>query len=216
MVDKAQSDTHIGGVGSVIYFMDEPTRLQCWGGGYVNFWLGKPGHYLKEIQDEKLEFITGCSLLLSRAAIEQVGVLDEGFFIYWEDSDICFRLRKAGWRLAVAGQSKIWHKGYTSIGKGKVSSYRNFNASATRFFRKHAPVPLYSVWVGFGLRLGKRIVAGDWEKLRATWIGMRQGAHTTGLREATANEVKLACHSAGCQSRDCTQSDTSTNPARQS
>lgn len=175
MVDKAQSDPRIGAVGSVIYFMDEPTRLQCWGGGYVNFWLGKSGHYLKQIENDKIEFITGCSLLLSRSAIEEVGMLDERFFIYWEDSDICFRLRKTGWRLAVAEQSRIWHKGYTSIGKGKVSSYRNFNASATRFFKKHAPVPLYSVWVGFGLRLGKRLVAGDWEKLRATWIGMRQG-----------------------------------------
>jgi len=175
LVDKAQTDPRIGAVGSVIYFMDEPKKLQCWGGGYVNFWLGKSGHYLSEVQDDKVEFITGCSLLLSRAAIDEIGALDEGFFMYWEDSDLCFRLRRAGWRLAVASQSKIWHKGYTSIGKGKASSYRNFNASATRFFRKHAHVPLFSVWVGFFLRFGKRIVSGDWEKLRATWAGMKQG-----------------------------------------
>jgi GT2 family glycosyltransferase len=155
--------------------MDRPQQLQCWGGGYVNFWLGKSGHYLKKVKDEEIEFITGCSLLLPRRALEKVGALDEGFFIYWEDSDICFRLRKAGWKLAVAPGSEIWHKGYTSIGKGKVSSYRNFNASAARFFRKHAPVPVFSSWMGFTMRLGKRIVAGDWEKLRATWDGMKQG-----------------------------------------
>jgi GT2 family glycosyltransferase len=175
MVKKAQSDPRIGAVGSLIYFMDEPTRLQCWGGGYVSFWLGRSGHFLKEVEDDKVEFITGCSLLLSRAAINEVGPLDEGFFMYWEDADICFRLRRAGWLLVVAVNSKLWHKGYTSIGKGKVSSYGNFNASAARFFRKHAPAPLYSVWVGFALRLGKRIVAGDRERLRATWNGMKQG-----------------------------------------
>ena len=175
MVEKAQTNPRIGAVGSVIYFMDEPTRLQCWGGGYVNFWLGKSGHYLKEVADDKIEFITGCSLLLSRVAIDEIGALDEGFFMYWEDADICFRLRRASWLLAAAANSKLWHKGYTSIGKGTVSSYRNFNASAARFFRKHALVPLYSTWAGFTLRLGKRIIAGDWEKLRATWIGMREG-----------------------------------------
>jgi GT2 family glycosyltransferase len=175
IVEKAQTNPRIGAVGSVIYFMDEPTRLQCWGGGYVNFGLGKSGHYLKEVADDKIEFITGCSLLLSRAAIDEIGALDEGFFMYWEDVDICFRLRRAGWLLAVAADSKLWHKGYTSIGKGKVSSYRNFNASAGHFFRKHAPYPLFSMWTGFALRLGKRIVSGDWKKLQATWIGMKQG-----------------------------------------
>lgn len=175
MVEKAQTNPTIGAVGSVIYFMDEPTRLQCWGGGYVNFWLGKSGHYLKEVADDKIEFITGCSLLLSRAAVDEIGALDEGFFMYWEDVDICFRLRHAGWLLAVAADSKLWHKGYTSIGKGKVSSYRDFNSSAGHFFRKHAPSPLFSMWAGFALRLGKRIVSGDWKKLQATWIGMKQG-----------------------------------------
>jgi GT2 family glycosyltransferase len=175
MVEKAQTDPRIGAVGSVIYFMDEPTRLQSWGGGYINFWLGRSGHYLREVPDDKIEFITGCSLLLSRAAIDEIGALDGGFFMYWEDADICFRLRRAGWLLAVAASSKLWHKGYTSIGKGKVSSYRNFNASAARFFRKHAAVPLCSLWVGFALRMGKRIIAGDRERLRATWDGMKQG-----------------------------------------
>jgi GT2 family glycosyltransferase len=177
MVEKAQSNPRIGAVGSVIYFMDEPARLQCWGGGCVNFWLGKAGHYLKEIPDEKVESITGCSLLLSRAAIDEVGAFDEGFFMYWEDADICFRMRRAGWRLAVAGGSKVWHKGSTSIGKGNISSYQNFNASAARFFKRYAPVPIFSFWMGFGMRLAKRIFAADWERARAIWTGMRQG-HT--------------------------------------
>jgi GT2 family glycosyltransferase len=159
--------------------MHEPERLQAWGGGYINFVMGRGEHFLRPVPDGEIEFITGASLLLPRKALEAVGLLDEGFFIYWEDADICFRLRKAGWKLAVAGDSKIWHKGHTSLGKGKVSSYKNFNASAARFFRKHAPMPLFSFWIGFGMRLGKRIVVGDWDKLRATWAGMKDGIRTT-------------------------------------
>jgi len=175
MVQKAQANPRIGAVGSGIYFMDEPTRLQCWGGGYVNFWLGRSGHFLQEVDDDKVEFITGCSLLLSRAAIDEIGALDEGFFMYWEDVDICFRLRRAGWRLGVAGGSKVWHKGSTAIGKGKISSYQNFNASASRFFKRYAPVPVFSFWIGFGMRLAKRVVTADWERARAMWTGMKQG-----------------------------------------
>ncbi len=175
MVEKAQTNPRIGAVGSVIYFMDEPTRLQCWGGGYVNFWLGRSGHFLQEVDDDKVEFITGCSLLLSRAAIEEIGALEERFFMYWEDADICFRLRRAGWLLAVAANSKVWHKGYTSMGKAKASAYRHFSDSAAHFFSKYAPVPKFSIWVGFATRIAKRIVVGDWEKLRATWAGMRHG-----------------------------------------
>lgn len=174
LVDKAEK-YRIGAVGSAIYFMHEPGRLQAWGGGYINFWLGRGGHFLKPVRDEVIKFITGCSLLLPRRALDEVGLLDEGFFMYWEDADICFRLRRAGWRLAVAGESKVWHKGHTSLGKGRVNSYKDFNASAARFFRKHAPAPLFSFWIGFGMRLAKRLVAGDWDKLRATWMGMREG-----------------------------------------
>jgi GT2 family glycosyltransferase len=175
LVNTAQADPRIGAVGSAIYFLNEPQRLQVWGGGYVNFWLGRSGHFLKPVPDRRIQFLTGASLLLSRAALEAVGVLDEDFFMYWEDADLCFRLRRAGWLLAVAEQSKVWHKGATFVGEGSVNSYRYFNTSASHFFKKHSPAPIFSFWTGFGLRLTKRLLAGDWEKTKASWSGMRQG-----------------------------------------
>jgi GT2 family glycosyltransferase len=174
MVEKAETDPRIGIVGSAIYCMQERERLQCWGGGYINFLLGRPQHFLKPVDDRRLQFITGASLMLSRAAVEEVGELDQGFFMYWEDADYCFRLRRAGWRIVVAGRSKIWHKAPTAVGKGSVSSYQYFNASAARFFEKHASVPVFSFWSGFVVRLAKRLVVGDWERTRAVWAGMKQ------------------------------------------
>ncbi len=41
-------------------------------------------------------------MLLRRQALEEIGLLDDGFFMYWEDSDLCFRFQDAGWKLAVA------------------------------------------------------------------------------------------------------------------
>ena len=174
MVETAQSDPLIGAVGSAIYSMDEPASIQAWGGGYVNFWLGRSRHFLKQVPDHSIEFITGASLLISRAAIESIGLLDEEFFMYWEDADFCFRLRHAKWRLAVAGQSKVWHKSSASVGNKSARMDAYFNASAACFFQKHAPMPTFSTWVGGLLRLTKRAIRGDWERTRAVWAGITQ------------------------------------------
>ena len=171
LVEKANSDRAIGAVGSAIYSMREPQSLQAWGGGRVNFWLGRSRHWLKPVRDDAVDFITGASMLVSREALGSVGLLDEQFFMYWEDADFCFRLRHAKWKLAVAGDSKIWHKGSASAGKESISLDRYFNDSAARFFEKHAHFPTFTFWTGVTLRLSKRLLSGDWERARAVWVG---------------------------------------------
>src|SRR5207249_4529476 len=58
-----------------------------------------------------LTFINGCAFLLRRQAVEQVGLLDEDYYAYWEEGDYCLRLRRAGWRIACNPRSVIYHKG---------------------------------------------------------------------------------------------------------
>jgi GT2 family glycosyltransferase len=173
LVDKAESSPEIGAVGSAIYFADQPDRLQAWGGGKITFWLGRSRHFLKPVPDDRIDFITGASLLLSATASEELGPLDENFFMYWEDADYCFRLRRAGWKLAVAGDSKVWHKGSASVGPKSARMDAYFNASAARFFHAHAPVPAFTLWTGVALRILKRIFAGDWDRARAVWQSVR-------------------------------------------
>jgi GT2 family glycosyltransferase len=174
MVNKAESDPTIGAVGSLIYFMEEKERVQAWGGGHVNFLLGRARHFLEPVEDNRLDYITGTSLLIRRDALESVGLLDEDFFFFWEDTDLGFRLRRMGWRLAVAGDSQIWHKQNATIGKGSEHQDSNFNRSAVRFFKKNAHVPFFSIWMGVSLRVAKRVLTGDWKRLRAAWLGYRQ------------------------------------------
>ncbi len=174
LVDKAKANENLGAIGSAIYFGDRRADLQAWGGGYINFWLGHSRHFLRPVPDEAIEFITGASMLVRREAIDDIGLLDERFFMYWEDADYCFRLRAAGWSLGVAGDSRIWHKGSASVGKNSANLDRYFNASAARFFEKHARVPGIAVLMGTGLRMGKRVLSGDWERAMAVWAGVNQ------------------------------------------
>jgi GT2 family glycosyltransferase len=175
LVAKAESDPGIGAVGSAIYCMEEPAQLQAWGGGYVNFWVGNSRHFLKPVADQEIQYITGASLLIPRRVLETVGLLDEGIFLYWDDPEYCWRLRRAGWKLAVAGASKVWHKGMSAFGKKSPLLDKFYSASAARFFGQYSPVPLLSIWVGVSLRIAKRLIVGDWERARATWLGARQG-----------------------------------------
>jgi len=96
--------------------------------------------------------------------------------LYWDDPEYCWRLRRAGWKLAVAGESKIWHKGMSAYGRKNPKLDTFYNASAVRFFMQHSPTPLLSLWVGSSLRIAKRLISGDWERARAIWAGVKQGS----------------------------------------
>lgn len=162
LVNLAESDNSLGAVGSVLYYMDRPEKVQAWGGGWVSLWWYFTKHYHEPVSREKLHYLTAASLLLRRSALEDVGMLDDGFFLYWEDTDLCFRIRKAGWALDVAHESKVWHRESASLGGKKtplVDSY--FTASSIRFFRRHAPAPFIPITISLLLRLSKRIITGQ-------------------------------------------------------
>lgn len=166
MVGQAEFDGQVGAVGCLLYYLDRPERLQAWGGGWVNLWLGLANQYSRRVRKERLDYLTAASLLLRGAALEQVGLLDEGFFMYWEDIDLAFRLRKAGWRMTLAEDAVVWHKESASLGHRSTVRDRYTTLSAIRFFRRHAPWPIVPILLGTSIRVLKRIAAGDWRRAR--------------------------------------------------
>lgn len=59
--------------------------------------------------NNKVDFLTGCCLLVQKEVFEKIGFLDEKFFMYLEDADFCQRAKKNGFNLAYIPKSKIWH-----------------------------------------------------------------------------------------------------------
>ena len=90
-----------------------------------------------------LDVIFGCYLMVRRSVIEQVGLLDDTFFFYGEETDWCFRIAKGGWRLVLAPVGEITHFGGGSV--KKLNHKRNIMLSegTIRFHRKH-----YGWWGG--------------------------------------------------------------------
>lgn len=169
MVRLADQNPRVGAVGSVLFEANDVTRVQLWGGGRVNLWSGRSTHCRSP---GRIDFVSGASVLLRRAALEQVGLFDEAsFFMYWEDTDLAFRMRKAGWQLAVAQDSRIWHKESASLGFGNPLLDQYATQSSVRFLRRHAPIASVSVLLTLIRMVVKRILIGRPDRLRAVIRG---------------------------------------------
>jgi GT2 family glycosyltransferase len=90
-------------------------------------------------QQREVDQLMGAALLLRRAALEQVGLLDERFFVYFEEVDLCLRLHQAGWKVLFVPTAQVVHRGGQSarqvLREATLYRYRSMCA----FYRKHYP-----------------------------------------------------------------------------
>lgn len=175
MVATGESDPRIGAVGCVLDEGSDAGPATVFGGGRVSFWSGLPRHHAQPVASERIDYLRGASLLLRRAALDAVGLLDEGFFLYWEDADLCYRLRAKGFALAVCADAVVRHAGHGSLAFRSPAWDRHFTCSSVRFFRRHATFPAWPIAVSAGGRLLRRLVTGRWANARAVWQGLRTG-----------------------------------------
>ncbi|HPC94153.1 MAG TPA: glycosyltransferase family 2 protein [Sedimentisphaerales bacterium] len=85
----------------------------------------------------EVEVISGCFMLVRREAIAQVGTLDEGFFMYAEETDWCYRFRQAGWKVLFTPTAEIVHLGGKSSEQAKSEMTLQLRSGILRFLRKH-------------------------------------------------------------------------------
>jgi GT2 family glycosyltransferase len=172
LVSKALTDKRIGAVGSICYYANAPSRVQAWGGSRVNLWIGYSRLAVQPCPEESLDSLNGASILVSRNAFESAGLLDAGFFLYWEDTEFSIRLRKHKWKLGVAPGSHVLHKVNASTGGNKIALDRFFTASGLRILRLHAPVPPLSLLLFAAMRLIKRLGQLEFARCRSVWAGI--------------------------------------------
>lgn len=85
-----------------------------------------------------VDWVSGACMLVRRDAFERSGGMDERFFLYWEDADLCQRLHQAGWRIAYYPGATVVHAGGRSSIHAEAASLIAFHKSAYALFRKHA------------------------------------------------------------------------------
>lgn len=183
----AQAAPDVGLLAPIIYYADAPQMV--WSlGGMLNPWLLETRENVRGQIDHgqwpavlPRDFLPACGLLLHRDVLAHVGAFDERFFMYYEDLDLCVRVRQAGLRQLAVTTAKMWHKVSLSSGGSDSPNERYWMArSSVLYFRKHARPwqwPLVLAWrAGSALRTSWRLArAGRADALRAYWRGLWHG-----------------------------------------
>lgn len=85
----------------------------------------------------QVDVVTGCFMLVRRKAIDQVGMMDEWFFMYGEETDWCYRFKQTGWKVMFTPMSTIIHLGGQSSRKVKAEMLIELRLSILKFIGKH-------------------------------------------------------------------------------
>lgn len=154
LVMIAQSDYKIGVAGPKIYFYSVPNRI--WYGGGTFSWFRASSHLqLGDIDDapneeeaKETQYMTGCALMIKSSLLKEIGDFCEDYFIYYEDTDLSLRARKAGYKIMYAPSSKIYHKvtrSISKIGNPRIHYYhtRNFLLLTRRLAPWHVKLTIY-------------------------------------------------------------------------
>jgi N-acetylglucosaminyl-diphospho-decaprenol L-rhamnosyltransferase len=83
----------------------------------------------------------GAGLMVRREVVDEVGLLDEGFFMYCEEIDWCMRIKKAGWEVCCLPRAEIVHYAGQATGQFQDEMFVELHKSRHRLYRKH-----YSRW----------------------------------------------------------------------
>lgn len=109
--------------------------------------------YLNENQVHEVDCLVGAFMMVRRETIEEVGLLDEDFFMYGEDIDWCYRIKKSGWKIVYYPETGIIHyKGGSSKKKNPKLIYE-FHRAMYLFYKKHYK-DRYSLFTRYIVYLG--------------------------------------------------------------
>ncbi len=182
--------------GSMIHFFDDPQVIQAIGGNRFNVRTGvalqSEGRFLGEqavldiaAVERDLDYISGCSLLIPRDLLESVGLLNDDYFLYYEEID-WFTRAGANVKRCVAADARIYHREGGSIGspswREKTPSrtadfhiFRSKHLFMRRFHRQH----LLSCYFSTAVEAAKRVARGQFRNA-AVVLSVLFGAATPG------------------------------------
>lgn len=101
------------------------------------------------------DWVSGACMLIRRTAFAAVDGFDERYFLYWEDADLCRRLRQARMSIRYVPAVAVWHTGGGSSRSAQALATRAFHASAYRYYATHVagnPVTRAMAWLLLAVR----------------------------------------------------------------
>lgn len=165
-----------GIVGSTLAYHDRPTVIQAAGGARYNRWTGmvqlighaQPVDKAADFKAERLDFVIGAAMLISRAWLERVGLMDHSYFLYLEEVDYCRKGRRL-FALGYAPASLVYHKegGSTGGKRTAISELADFYniRNRLRLTRRHFPYAMPTIMAGLLMTIVNRIRRRQWSRV---------------------------------------------------
>lgn len=146
LVNTLNNNNKIAIVSPKINYYDEPGMLQYVGYTEMNYYTARNSQIGQFETDNgqynhltgKTGFAHGAAMMVSRTAIEKVGVMAENFFLYYEEMDWCARMKTAGYEIWVNLDALIYHKESISVGKQSALKEYFMNRNRILFERRNA------------------------------------------------------------------------------
>lgn len=149
LVEAVRSRPNAGIAGPMIYYYPpggQGGETIWYGGGIVETWRGLVAHRAIRKKDtgefnavEDTGYVTGCGMLVSRACLHRIGLLDTSYNMYAEDTDLCLRAKRAGFAVIFVPGAVMWHKVSMSMGgEFSLAKLRLKAAANLRLFARYA------------------------------------------------------------------------------
>lgn len=145
LLKEMKGDAGLGAAGPAL--VHEGGSLQVSFGKRVNFFseiwqkVVLNPYYKKalksSVRPRQVGWLSGACLLARRAAVEEAGLFDEDFFIYFEDIDLCLRMKSRGWKLAFFPAVRVVHVGGATTSARRLQARLEKRKSQLHFYRKH-------------------------------------------------------------------------------
>jgi len=181
MVKEAESHPKAGLFTPKIYYFDDPSLIWSAGARWVRFppravmiGLRQRDHAKYDVL-RRVDFATGCVLMINRKIIEEVGYFDTTYFpIYHEDYDYCARVNEAGWEIWYVPAAKVWHKDAQSQRGSGTKSY-NMGMNIVPFYLRHGHPPRLTLGLFVAWAVLREVVKGNLAFVRPYLSGVRAG-----------------------------------------
>ncbi len=151
MVEGMEQNPAAGVSGPMIYYFDAPETI--WSAGGAIDWahgttrmigLNEEDNAQFGLSPRKTDFVTGCALMARREVWEKVGLLDDKFFMYYEETEWCVRATRAGYLTMLIPAAMIWHK--ISIEDRAVSPRTYYYMTRNRLLFLQKTQASYKTW----------------------------------------------------------------------
>jgi GT2 family glycosyltransferase len=175
LVTYMRGHPEVGICGSLTLSYGNPDEVQAQGGMRYNRWTGRVASRARLKLDQlgsaqpSMDYVNGASMLVTRAFLQQIGLMDESYFLYFEELDWAMRA-KGQFALGYARNSVIYHKEGAAIGSNtdrmarSLLSDQYLTRNRVLFARRYFPWALPTVVGAICLAALERICRGDWRR----------------------------------------------------